>query len=515
MQGPGKHGSHWMSGVEIPAWPALTAERDVDVAIVGGGITGLTAALLLATQGRSVIVLEARRIGQGTTGRTSAHLTGVQDCGFHTLESRFDAATARTAWETSCTAIDRIEALCEEHGIQCDFVRIRGYQLDMEGDDHQWFERHRKAAERCGIPFDLVESPELPVRAKRAMRFDHQARFHPMKYLTGLAAALANAGGELFECSRVLEVDAGEPCTLSTEHGRVRAKHVILATHTPIGAVLTAQARMTAMRSYCLTMRLTGGFPDALLWNSREPYDYIRKDGDVLIVGGRDHRTGTGVRHAARWRELETWARQNLPVSDVTHRWSANLYEPADGLPYIGAVPGMPGVYMATGYSGTGLTFGTAAAMLLSERILDREHPWSRIYTPARLKPLASAGRMVEENVGTAWHFFKDRLAPSEVQSIDAVPTGEGRLLRINGKKMACYRDPEGEVHVMSAVCSHLSCIVRWNDAEASWDCPCHGSRFGPTGEVLDGPAIRDLEPAPSERAQGPQTTPPAEPEQV
>lgn len=515
MQGPGQHGSHWMAGAQTPAWPALTGERDVDVAIVGGGITGLTAAVLLATEGRSVALLEARRIGRGTTGSTSAHLTAVTDDGFHALESRFDAATARTAWETGCAAIDRIEAMCRAHDIDADFARIPGYQLDCEGDDHTWFQRHQRAAERCGIPFAYEERDDLPMRARRALRFDRQARFHPMKYLTGLATALANSGGELFEGSRVLSVEGGDPCTLETVDGTVRARHVILATHTPIGSVLTLQARMTACRSYCLTMRLTGPFPDALLWNSREPYDYVRKDGDLLIIGGRDHRTGVGRGHAARWRELEAWSRQNLPVGEVVHRWSANLYEPADGLPYVGAMPGMQGVSMATGYSGTGLTFGTAAAMMLTERILDREHPWLQVYTPARLKPLASAGRLVEENVGTAWHFVKDRLAPSEVRSVDDVPSGEGRLVRLDGKKMACYRDPDGHMHVMSAVCPHLACIVRWNDAEASWDCPCHGSRFGPRGEVLDGPSIRDLEPAPAEPAQGSQRSPPAEPEQV
>jgi Rieske Fe-S protein len=301
-------------------------------------------------------------------------------------------------------------------------------------------------------------------------------------------------GGRIYEETRVVSVDSGEPCRVETEHGTVTADTVLFATHTPAGFSLL-HAELEPLRSYVLGVRLRGAAPpDGLFFDTADPYNYTRRQGDLLIVGGKDHKTGEGDPEES-YRELEEYVRQRWDVESIDYRWSAQFYDPPDGLPMIGRALTSGHVFVATGYSGVGMVFGTLGGMLLSDFALGRENPWAEVYRPSRIKPLAAGPQVAKLNLEVAATFVKDRLTVPKIQELAEVPLGEGRVVEIGGEKAAVYRDPSGAVHAVSPVCTHAGCFVHWNSAETSWDCPCHGSRFGIDGGILEGPAVKELAP--------------------
>jgi glycine/D-amino acid oxidase-like deaminating enzyme/nitrite reductase/ring-hydroxylating ferredoxin subunit len=486
-----RHLSYWLDTVAMPTFPPLAGDATVDVCVVGGGITGLTTALLCARAGLTVLVVEARTIGSGVTGQTSAHLTWQTDTRYPDLLSKWGDEQAKLAVGANRVAVDRIEALARD--VDCDFARVPGYLYAARPGQERWLDQQAAAAERLGVAFDRVDDVPLPFPTHGALRFDQQARFHPLKYLTGLASKLEQAGGAIVEKTRVLSIDDGEPCVVKTEHGSIRAGRVVEATHSPIGLVLSVQTRVEAFRSYVLSFRSSDALADALYWDSEEPYNYTRVQGDVVIVGGRDHKTGKGTDLSMHFEELGAYVRDRYAVIELVDRWSAQVFEPADGLPYVGRAPGSQHVQVASGFSGNGLTHGTAAAMLMSDGILGRENPWTELFRPTRGKVLAGVRRIVHEGIDSVAGLVGRRLSPGEVDDVAQIPSGDGRIVTMGGQKVAAYRDTGGALHLRSAVCTHAGCIVGWNDAENSWDCPCHGGRYTCMGDVLDGPPTRGL----------------------
>jgi Rieske Fe-S protein len=319
-------------------------------------------------------------------------------------------------------------------------------------------------------------------------------------YATGLARAFVAAGGALYQDTPVLEITDGEPCRVETAGHAVRARWVVQATHAPLNVAIALQSRLGPYMTYVLTARLSKPAPAALCWDTADPYHYFRPlapGSDVLIAGGCDHKTGQPVAGVDPFGALEKHVRERFDVVSVDQRWSSEVFEPADGLPYIGRT-GNGHVLVATGFAGTGLTFGTIAAQLLRELVAGRSHPLADVLSPSRLKPLASARDVVRENGNAAWHMVRDRLAGPDVASAADIVPGDGRLVELEGQRAAVYRDPHGALHVMSPVCTHLGCIVHWNGNAATWDCPCHGGRYLPNGDVLSGPPTRGLsEPVP------------------
>jgi len=321
---------------------------------------------------------------------------------------------------------------------------------------------------------------------------------HGLRYLEGLAQAAQAQGARLHEESRVVTIDDGDRCTVHLEHGpTVRAKKVFVATHAPLNRVFL-QTKIHAYRSYVLALPLPrSALADALFWDTADPYHYFSSfavDGaSYLILGGEDHKTGTETDTAPRYETLAAWAKERFGAGEPAFRWSAQVEEPVDGLPYIGRNSVSDNVYVATGFSGNGITFGTVAARIITDLVTGKNNPWADLYSATRIKPLASAAEFTTENVDFPMHFFSDRLRPAEAKEPKDIGPGEGKTMRVNGERLACYRDPQGLLHAVSSVCTHLGCLVKFNGAEKSWDCPCHGSRFGVDGEVLDGPATRPL----------------------
>ena len=499
--------SFWMS-VPLPSYAPLEAAREADVCVVGAGIAGLTAAYLLARQGRRVVVLEKDQPGAGETSRTTAHLANALDDRYLAIERQHGEGGAHLAADSHSVAIDRIEQLCADESIDCDFTRLDGYLFLGPDDDERFLRRELEAAHRAGLTsvdwFDAA--PVEGVRIGPCLRFPRQGQFHPRKYLAGLLAALERLGVAIHGDSPVTDLRDGEPCVAVTARGpEVRADQVLVATNSPVNDRFAIHTKQAPYRTYAIAARLPkGAVAQALYWDTCDPYHYVRvarggADGaeDVLIVGGEDHKTGQESDGAERHARLERWMRQFCPTAgEVLHRWSGQVMEPVDGVAYLGRNPGDRHVFVATGDSGMGMTHGTIAGLLVSDLIVHGESRWAPLYDPSRkTTSLSSAREFLKENLNVALQ-YGDWLSPGEVTSADELAPGQGGVVRRGLARIACYRDDEGRLHERSAVCTHLGCVVAWNPTERSWDCPCHGSRFDPDGRVLRGPAISELPPA-------------------
>ena len=498
----GKSVSSWMQAA-LPAYgQPLPSDLESDVCVIGAGIAGLSTAYLLAREGRSVVVLDDGPVGGGETGRTSAHLSSAIDDGFVRIEELHGAEGAQLAYQSHGAAIDRIEAIAREEGIECAFERVEGLLFAAPGRPEDELSREFAAARRAGARVEFCESSPLAGLALGAcLRYANQAQMHPLEYLAGLAEAFTRQGGRIHCGAHVVEVEDGEPVRIRVADGRsLRARSVVVAAQSPFTLRFAIHTKQAPYRTFVVAAACpAGSLPHVLLWDTADPYHYVRvepaRDGeahDLLLVGGEDYKTGQADDGAARYERLEAWMRDRFPEADeVLYRWSGQVLETLDGLAYIGREPGQKHVYLATGDSGMGLTHGTIAGMLLTDLILGRPNAWSELYAPDR-KPVRAARQFLRENLNVAAQ-FADYAKPGEVASVDDIPNGSGAIVRRGVHRVAAYRDEHGELHERSAVCTHLGCSVHWNSGEATWDCPCHGSRFDTEGRVVNGPAYQPL----------------------
>jgi glycine/D-amino acid oxidase-like deaminating enzyme/nitrite reductase/ring-hydroxylating ferredoxin subunit len=494
------HKSVWQATVEMPPCPSLQESLRVDACVVGAGIAGLSTAYLLAKAGKSVAVIDDGPIGGGMTQMTSAHLTHAFDDRYYELERLHGHEGARLAAESHSAAIERIEAIAREEGIECDFARVDGYLFLAEGDRKETLQKELGAAQRAGLSrVELVErAPSFD--SGPCLRFPGQAQFHPLKYLAGLTQALQRLGGRVFTGSRADAVEGGRPALVHVGAHVVTADAVVVATNTPINDRVAIHTKQAPYMTYVVGLRVPrGAVPELLAWDTGDPYHYVRLAGDVLIVGGEDHKSGQARDTDERHARLEAWTRARFPMAgEVAFRWGGIVMETIDYLSFTGRNPGdRDGVFVHTGDSGMGLTHGTIAGLLISDLILDRPNPWTALYDPGR-KSVGAAREYTAENLNVARQ-YADWLTRGEVKSADEIPADTGAVLRRGLHKLAVYRDAQGQLHEMSAACPHLGCVVHWNRSEKTWDCPCHGSRFDSRGRLLNGPANRDL--ASAERA--------------
>jgi glycine/D-amino acid oxidase-like deaminating enzyme/nitrite reductase/ring-hydroxylating ferredoxin subunit len=500
MHRPNQHESLWIATSARTSYAPLRADVTVDVAVVGGGITGLTAALRLVEEGRRVAVLDMHGIAAGETGHTTAHLTEVVDGRYTTINTDFGVEGGRLVGESSRQAIDWIERTTAALSIACGFERVPGFLYTEREDDVAMLREEVEQASRAGVGAKFTRDVPLAFPTRGALRVERQAQFHVREYLLPIAARIAERGGLIFENTRAESVDDGEPCRVVTEHGIVTAGAVIVAANVPMNRVALI-TKLPAYRSYALGVRIAGDAPRGLFWDTDDPYHYTRtqrlQDGDVVIIGGEDHKTGMEKDTERRYEALADYARSRFAVERIEYSWSGQIIEPVDGLPYIGLNTASRHVYVATGFSGNGMTYGTLAGLITADLVLGRSNPYAELYDATRVKPLAAAKDYVTENVDFPTHLVKDRLTKHNVESRDpaGVSPGTGRIVAIDGRKYAVYRDEQGTAHAFSPVCPHMGCDVAWNPAERTWDCPCHGSRFEATGDVINGPAVTPLDP--------------------
>jgi glycine/D-amino acid oxidase-like deaminating enzyme/nitrite reductase/ring-hydroxylating ferredoxin subunit len=495
--------SLWEAERPFPATGApLTADTTVDACVIGGGIAGVTTAYHLAADGRSVALLEGGdEIGSGETAFTTAHLTWALDDRFEHLASVRGDDVAKQAAESHRAAVAWIGETARRENIACEYEPADGF-LFPGSDGPDAIEAETTALTRLHLPFVRLARPPVATLDGPCLKFTGHAQFHPLKYLAGLANAFRTRGGQIFTRTRAQKIEDGDTCAVRTEHGpTVRAKAVVVATNAPFDAGVLLHTKLAAYTTYAVALHLTpGSVPRGLYWDTEDPYHYVRLQtgptgSEFLIVGGEDHKTGQADDQSARWDRLVTWARDRFPTAGtVEYCWSGEVFETPDGLGLIGAAPWGRNVFVITGDSGMGLTHGTLGARLVANLVAGHADPLAPVYDPARWVPKA-LGTLLSENLNLAAQYAQ-WFTSGEVKSADEIPKGHGAIVRRGLHKLAVYRDDSGRVCEMSAKCPHLGAVVRWNPGERTWDCPAHGSRFGCKGNVLHGPAVRNLDPA-------------------
>lgn len=483
-----------------PCYEKLDKSIHVDVAIVGGGITGLTAALYLVEAGKKVAILEANKIGEGTTGFSTGNLYVATQPYYYNIIAKFGEEAAKIIAKSRLAAINQIENIVSEKDISCKFARRPWYLHTGNETKIAEIEKEIDALQKLGMEIEPTSHVPLPMSIKKAAMMPHQARFNPLAYCVGLAKYLASKGCLIFEDSQVVSYTEKEACELKTVSGTVKAGKMVLATHTPIGINLT-QLFTAPYRSYVVSVHLNNNeYPDGNFWDIDNPHHAISThpaDSDkleLLMIAGNHHKTGQGKDMVENYFKHEEYLNKYFDVNKVAYRWSAQHYHAADDVPYIGlASRGAKHTYIATGYFADGLVYGTIAGTIISNLILQNVDDLAAVYNSNRIKPFASMPSLIKENMNVFTQFIKDFSAPG-AQDINKIKSGEGRVVKLNGEKCAVSRDQNNQLHVVSAICPHMKCTVHWNNAEMTWDCPCHGSRFTCDGKYIEGPAESGLE---------------------
>jgi glycine/D-amino acid oxidase-like deaminating enzyme/nitrite reductase/ring-hydroxylating ferredoxin subunit len=489
--------SLWLDTVPPLGLPALTEDLRVDVAVLGGGIAGLTTALVLKRAGAQVAVLEADQVGRGVTGCTTAKVSALQSTIYSQIRRHHGPEAATVYAEASLAGVERLAELAAELAPDADVERRPAFTYALKEDERSSVEQEAEAAQEAGLAAELVDGADLPFTTHGAVRLADQLQFHPVRYVDGLAAAVDGDGSQVFEGTRALSVDEDAPCRVQTTGGTVTADHVVVATHYPILDRGLYFARLEPTRSYCIAARLKRGVPpEGMSISAGSTTRSVRSYGDLLIVGGEGHPPGSGDARPERFARLEAFAREHWDVAEITHRWSAQDPTPYDHLPMIGPYrPGSARLWVTTGYMKWGLATATFGAIALADRIAGRDNAWVDAFSPSRLS-LRSTPKVAQLGAKFTADLVGDRVRPPQALRTSTIPSGEARVVPDGpaGGKKGVFRDDDGTLHAVSLRCTHMGCLLRFNAAERSWDCPCHGSRFDVDGAVLEGPAVNPLE---------------------
>ena len=496
--------SYWLDSTDRSDLPTLVGSERVDVAVLGGGIVGLTTALLLATSGQRVLLVEGAHLASGVSGFTTAKVTAGHGLVYSRLESDHDEESARRYAEVQLAGLELVRRLVKEHSIACDLEAVPNYVVAETEEELESIEREVEAAKRAGLDARLATGADMPFASTGAVQLLDQGQFHPRRYLHGLAEATLGAGGRIVERSAVLGVEGDGPYVVRTESGEVHAPAVVVATSYPIVEPGFFATRIHPRRSYVVAARLSNDEgPHGMFINAGRPSRSVRTapledGGRLLLVGGEGHRVGQSSETEEPYATLERFMRENFAVGETLYRWSTQDAFSIDGLPFVGRISEKQDIFVATGFAGWGMTNGSAAALSIASEIGETAPPWGQVLALERRHVRAAAREFLRENTNVAVQQVAGALRGSRGSPADLEP-GEAAVLDVDGSDVAVYRDPSGVLHSVSATCTHMGCKVSWNSSESSWDCPCHGSRFTPDGEVLHGPALHALEPVPLE----------------
>ncbi|MBD0278732.1 MAG: FAD-dependent oxidoreductase [Flavisolibacter sp.] len=492
--------SLWQEGMpEYAVQAQELPDKVFDVVIVGGGITGVTTGLLLQKGGKSCLIAEAYNLCFGTTGGTTAHLNTFLDTDYHTIEKDFGEDNAQLLYQATRQALDLVKAHVQEYNINCGYEEKDGYGYAQDDKQASYLEDIFKASQKAGAEVEYTDRIPVPIPFQKAVVYHRQAQIHPARYVYALAKAFTDAGGVIAEACRVTDVANEERLIIESTRGRIRAHQLIYATHLPPGINLL-HFRCAPYRSYAMAVTLADGtYPDGLAYDMYDPYHYYRTqdvDGKkYLIVGGEDHKTGHNKNTEECFRHLESYVRKYYQIESIAYKWSSQYFEPSDGLAYIGLLPGhSERLYVATGYSGNGITYSHIAAITLSDLILKGDSTYKDLFNPHRIKPVAGFAAFVKENADVVAQFVGKRIGQDKLETVAELAPGEARVVKYEGESVAVYKDENGQLYAVNPVCKHAKCIVGWNNAERSWDCPCHGARYDIRGHVITGPARTNLE---------------------
>lgn len=484
---------------DIKKFPAsININTIYDVAVFGGGITGVSTAFRLQKSGKECILLESYNIGFGTTGGTTAHLNNFYDTTYAEAISKFGLGNAKLLAKSAEEAMGIIEANINENNIDCDFKRKSAQLFALDDKQSKQLDDMMDGSKKVGHAMANIEEISFPIPFTKAVEIPGQGQFHPIKYITALSDVFLSSGGTIVEnCRCDSHVEEDDVIILNTSKGIIKAKKVIYATHIPPG-ISRMHFTNSPYRSYVIAFTLNDdNYPKELGYDLMDPYHYYRVqeiDGQKLIIaGGEDHKTGHSDDTRECFSTLENYIREYFDVDLLKYSWSSQYYEPVDGLPYIGKLPGSKDIYTATGFRGNGMIFGSLSSKIISDLILDESSEYEKLFSPSRVDPIAGFTEFVKENVTVVTDFIRDKLFVEKITALSAVEEGEGKVVKYEGESYAVYKENEGKVHLLKSTCPHAKCEVRWNSAELSWDCPCHSSRFGINGEVLTAPSVIGL----------------------
>ncbi len=498
---PGTAESYWIDSTPSTTYPALTQDIETDVAVVGGGIAGICTAWELVQAGRSVALLDADRIAASVTGYTTAKLSSLHTLIYSKIRSSFGVEAARLYAQSQQQAVERVGDVARQLGIDCDLECVPGFTYVESPQQVDQIRAEVDAAAEAGLRASFVIDTGLPFPVAGAIRVEDQAQFHPRKYLLALADDLVRRGGVIFERTRATGLDEGGPCRVTTEQGAtVIARHVVVATHYPVFDRAMLFARLEPRRELVVAAAIPADRDPRGIYitpeqNTRSVRTTPYHDGQRLLIVTGEHFTPGTAQVTEHWERLAAWTAERFPGAQITYRWATQDNTTTDQIPFVGPFhPGAKNVYVATGFGGWGMSTGVMAGQLLAATIAGEPMPWAQLYDPRRLHPVREAGPLLKLQTKVAGHFVGDRVRSSHADSVDDIAPGTGAVLRVYGERCAVYRDDAGALHAVSARCTHLGCIVHFNDAERTWDCPCHGSRFAVDGTVVQGPANRPLE---------------------
>lgn len=468
-----------------------------DVVIVGAGITGISTALLMQNAGLKCLVLEANSLCFGTTGGTTAHINTLLDVSYSTIEKNFNKEKAKLVADSVKEAIETIKKHVGKYDIDCEFEETTATLFAKTDKQKDELDTISEATANAGIGNEFVKKICIPIKFLKAMEVGGQAKFNPVRYVYALAEEFEKAGGVILQHCRMEKADENENIDIETPKGKLKSRFLVYATHIPPGINLL-HFRCVPQRSYAMAVTLNdNNYPDDLLYDMYEPYHYYRTqeiDGKkYLIVGGEDHKTAHEDNQEYCLLRLESHIRKYFDVKEIAYKWSSQFYESPDGLPYIGQLPGHEKIYVATGYGGNGMPYSTVSALLLTRMLTNVESPYKDLYDPNRLKPVAGFSSFVSHNVDVVKHFASRLFSGEQLHQLAELATGEGKIVEFEDEKIAIYKDEHGKVHALSPTCPHAGCEVKWNNAELTWDCPCHGSRFSYDGRLMNGPTTKDL----------------------
>ncbi|MFL5765925.1 MAG: FAD-dependent oxidoreductase [Bacteroidia bacterium] len=477
-------------------YPMLQGDKQADVVVIGGGITGLTAAMLLSDAGKKVIVLEALNVGLGTTGNSTGNLYVTVDEHLSGIKKKWNADVMKAVVRSRSSALSLIEQTIRRFDIKCDFYKtsFNFFAEDLDKNAEDFLQKEFDALVEAGLSPTLSQNPGLNFPVKKMISVDGQAQFHPYKYASQLAHSISQKC-EIYENSPVEDFDEKEGI-VKTKGGSVKAGAVIMATHTPKG-VWMVQGDLGPYREFGVAAELkSGSFPGGIYWGVNAPKHSVRsfKDGDknyIMVIGDK-YKTGQGENTFDYVRHLEKYLDERFDIGEERFVWGGQHYRPADGLPYIGKHSDK--LYFLTGFATDGLVYGTLASMIVSDMISGKKNEWEDIYDLKRYTPIKSFKEFFKENADNIVQYLKDTPWSADVKSLQEIARGDGKVIESGGEKLAVYKDEMGYSHAVSAVCTHMKCVVNWNPAEKTWDCPCHGSRFKTDGTVLEGPAVIALQ---------------------
>jgi glycine/D-amino acid oxidase-like deaminating enzyme/nitrite reductase/ring-hydroxylating ferredoxin subunit len=495
-----RHESLWLATAPVAERPTLSGDLTVDVAVIGGGIAGILAGWHLEQEGFSVAVLEANRICAGVTAYTTAKVTSAHTLIYDKLFNSVGQEHAQAYADANQWGIEWIARMGQE--IDCALERKAMVVFAENDEEKSQVQKEYAVATKLGLPVAWTDSVDLPIKTLGGARYENQLQFHPRKFTLSISGRMK---GQIFERTRVLEVEEGEICTVTTDRGKVRARFVVVASHYPVYDPAMYYARLAPYRDYAVAAEIDGKLPGEMSIGAGEQGKAFRTQGNLLVVSGGVHKVGQADTTKS-YQDLEAYVREHFKVRSVPYTWSTQDNSTPDSMPYIGKISsGSKNVFVVTGFGAWGMSTSAFAGRIVADLAVGRENQWVETFKPARFKGIASAQTLISENVNVAKHLIGDKFTDKEDRHIESLATGEAAILELDGHKVAAFRDDSGQLHAVSPACTHMGCDVAWNSAEQSWDCPCHGSRFDPDGNVIQGPAINNLERKPVAAKRGPE----------